>query len=83
MLLRRFWEFAECICYLHQQKNRKKLLVRKLHADILWGIHYICLGAVAGAIPNIMGMFRETIFMNSDKKWANSFIWPVIFIVIG
>lgn len=68
---------------LYQQKNRKKLLVRKLYADVLWGVHYICLGAVAGAIPNIIGIFRETIFMNSDKKWANSFIWPVIFIVIG
>ena len=68
---------------LYQQKTRKKLLIRKLCADILWGIHYICLGAVAGAIPNIIGIFRETVFMNSDKKWANSLIWPAVFISVS
>lgn len=68
---------------LYQQKSRKKLLVRKLYADVLWGLHYICLGAAAGAIPNIIGIFRETIFMHSDKKWAKSFIWPVVFIIAG
>ena len=68
---------------LYQQKTRKKLLVRKLCADILWGIHYICLGAAAGAIPNIIGIFRELIFMNNDKKWANSLIWPAVFISVS
>ena len=41
------------------------------------------LGAWAGAIPNLMGIFRETVFLHSDKKWANSFVWPVLFIVIS
>lgn len=68
---------------LYQQKTRKKLLVRKLCADILWGIHYICLGAAAGAIPNIIGIFRELIFMNNNKKWANSLIWPAVFISVS
>ena len=68
---------------LYQQKERKKLLLRKLCADVLWGIHYVCLGAVAGAIPNIMGVFREIVFMNSDKKWAKSLIWPAVFIIVS
>lgn len=68
---------------LYQQNDRKKLLLRKLCADALWGIHYVCLGAAAGAIPNIMGVFRETVFMNSDKKWAKSPLWPAVFIIIS
>ena len=68
---------------LYQQSERKKLLMRKLCADALWGIHYVCLGAAAGAIPNIMGVFREIVFMNSDKKWAKLPMWPVIFIIIS
>lgn len=59
---------------LYQQKERKKLLLRKLCADVLWGIHFVMLGAWAGAIPNLMGIFRETVFLHSDKKWANSFV---------
>ena len=68
---------------LYQQKTRNKLLIRKLSADILWGIHYICLGAAAGAIPNIIGIFREAVFLNSDKKWANSLVWPAVFITVS
>ncbi len=66
---------------LYQQEERKKLLLHKLCADVLWGIHYVCLGAAAGAIPNIMGIFREIVFMNGDKKWAKSLIWPAVFII--
>ena len=66
---------------LYQQSERKKLLLCKLCADVLWGIHYACLGAAAGAIPNFIGIFRETVFMNSNKKWANLPIWPFVFII--
>lgn len=30
-----------------------------------------------------MGVFRETVFMNSDKKWAKSPLWPAVFIIIS
>lgn len=68
---------------LYQQKERNKLLFRKLCADVLWGVHYIFLGAYAGAIPNLVGIARETIFMHSDKKWAKSLLWPVLFIAVS
>jgi len=65
---------------LYQQQDRIKLLKRKLYADVLWALHYIFLLAWAGAIPNLIGIIREAIFMHNDKKWAKSLIWPVIFI---
>lgn len=44
----------------------------------------MCLGGIAGMIPNAVGVFRELVFINrKDKKWASSIIWPVLFILIN
>ena len=46
--------------------------------------HYLCLWAPGGAIPNFVGIFRELVFVNrEDKKWANSPLWPILFILIN
>ena len=69
---------------VYQQKDRKKLIMAKLSADICWVIHYLCLGGTAGMIPNGVGIFRELIFMNrTSKKWASSIFWPVLFVLIN
>ena len=69
---------------IYQQKKRNRLIIAKLSADIFWVAHYLCLGAVAGMIPNFVGIFREIIFINrKSKKWAGYFVWPVIFIIIN
>lgn len=68
---------------MYQQKERKSLLKRKRYADMLWSAHYICLCAWAGAIPNLTGILRETVFMNEEKKWAKSKLWPLVFIAIS
>ena len=69
---------------IYQQKERKKLLYCKLSADLCWVAHYLCLWAPGGAIPNFVGIFRELVFVNrEDKKWANSPLWPILFILIN
>lgn len=69
---------------IYQQKSRKKILICKLSADIFWSVHYLCLGGIAGLIPNIVGIFRELVFINrKDKKWAGSILWMFLFIVIN
>lgn len=66
---------------IYQQTSRKKLLLCKLCADVCWVVHYLCLGAYGGAIPNFVGIFRELVFVNREqKKWANVPVWPVFFI---
>ena len=67
----------------YQQTQRKRLIACKLGADVMWVIHYLCLSAFGGAIPNFVGIFRELIFMQSEKKWAKSPVWPVLFILIN
>jgi len=69
---------------LYQQKTRSRMLAAKLSADLFWVVHYLCLGAVAGAIPNFVGTFRELIFLQRKrKKWAGLLLWPVLFIGIN
>lgn len=64
--------------------KRKNLIICKLIADVSWATHYFCLGAYGGIVPNFVGIFRELIFVKrEDKKWANSPIIPVIFILIN
>ena len=67
---------------IYQQSSRKKLLISKLIADVCWVVHYLCLGAYGGAIPNFVGIFRELVFVNREnKKWANLTLWPFVFII--
>ena len=69
---------------IYQQKKRKNMLAFKLSADICWVIHYLCLGGIAGMIPNAVGIFREIIFLfRKKKKWASIILWPVVFIIIN
>ena len=60
------------------------MLLAKLSADICWVIHYLCLGGIAGMIPNGIGIFRELIFINrKEKAWASGILWPALFITIN
>lgn len=69
---------------VYQQNDRKKLLISKLTADFCWAVHYLCLGAYGGMIPNLSGIFREMVFVNREsKKWANHIVWLIIFILIN
>ena len=69
---------------IYQQKSRKNILICKLSADVFWIAHYFCLGAVAGMIPNFVGVFRETVFLNrKTKRWASSPVWVAVFILFN
>lgn len=69
---------------VYQQKSRKGMLFAKLTADVCWVLHYVCLGGIAGMIPNAVGIFRELVFVNRTKhRWAQCVLWPVLFIVLN
>lgn len=69
---------------IYQQNSRKKIILAKLSADVCWVAHYLCLGGIAGMIPNAVGIFRELVFVNrKDKVWASKIIWPILFIAIN
>ncbi len=68
----------------HPKKDRKGILIFKLGADLLWASHYFCLGAIAGVIPNFVGIFREVVFINRARsKFYGSIVWPILFACIN
>ena len=70
--------------FIYQQKDRKNIIIAKLSADFFWVAHYLCLGGIAGMIPNTVGIFRELVFVNRKAKaWASSAFWPILFIAIN
>lgn len=67
--------------FIYQQKGSKQLLLAKFVSDILWAMHYLLLNAYSAMAVAIIGIFRESIFMNQHRKWARSKWWLVFFLV--
>lgn len=68
---------------IYQQKSGKKLLMYKLISDVIWMLHYLSLNAISGALVAGIGIIRETVFLNQNKKWAQSKLWLVLFLILS
>ena len=66
---------------IYQQKSRKRILTAKLISDVLWMLHYLLLYAYSGAAIAFIGIFRELVFFHKDKKWAESKLWLIFFLI--
>ena len=63
--------------------KRKNILKFKFLSDALWFLNYLFLGALTGAILNIIAMFRETVFsLRGEKKFASHFFWLPVFLLL-
>ena len=70
--------------FIYSARTRKTLITLKFISNALWAAHYFMLGAVPGAVMNVINMGRETVFQfKTSKKWAQTPIWVVVFIVIN
>ena len=68
---------------IYQQKSRKNLLTVKLIADCVWTTHYALLGAWSGAGICAVGIIRESVFLNENKKWASGKRWLIVFLLLS
>lgn len=68
---------------IYQQKTRKGLVLSKLLSDVIWFLYYFSLSAYSGAAIAVIGMVRELVFINKDKKWAKHPIWLVFFLTLS
>ncbi len=63
--------------------KRKNILKLKFLSDALWFLNYFFLGALTGAVLNIIAMFRETVFsLRGKKKFATHFFWLPVFLLL-
>ncbi len=68
---------------VYQQKSRKGLLISKLICDAVWCLHYVFLSAYSAAAIAIIGVLREIVFVNRNKKWGKSRLWLPFFLVLS
>ncbi len=67
-----------CISYL--QRKKSTLLVCQLVGSALFGINYLLLGAMAGALLNVLSVIRAIVFLWREKLHADNIYWTVGFI---
>ena len=68
---------------IYQQKSGKKLLWYKFISDIIWMLQYLSLNAISGAAVAMIGIIRETVFLNQHRKWAQSKAWLLLFLALS
>ena len=62
------------------QKKNSTLLLFQLIGSALFCTNYLLLGAMSGAILNVVGIFRAIIFLWKDKLHADNIFWTSGFI---
>ncbi len=63
--------------------KREKILLYKFISDAFWTVNQLLLGGYTGAFLNALGMGREAVFYNRDKrKWASSPLWLWFFLAV-
>ncbi len=67
-----------CISYL--QKKKSSLLICQLVGSALFGINYFLLGAISGAVLNIVSVIRAVVFLWKDRLHTDNMIWTSGFI---
>ena len=68
---------------IYQQKKGRKLLLWKLASDLVWLIQYLLLGKYTGAGSCVVGVVRESVFLNQHKRWAQSKLWLLFFLLLN
>lgn len=54
--------------FIFQQKNRKRLLVFKLIADLLWVTHFALIGGYTAMATTGVGVARELVFFAKRQR---------------
>ena len=67
---------------MYQQKNLIRIREFKLAIDIFWTLHFLLIGSMSAFATTGLAIFREIVFINKGKKWAQSRLWIVLFSVV-
>lgn len=65
-----------------QMKTDRQVLTLQTTVTILFAVHYIMLGATDAAILNSVGIIRNFVYYNKDKKFYSAKIYPILFAII-
>lgn len=66
----------------YQMKSPKRLLIVNLITCGVFCLHYLLIGAISGCVMNLIGIFRNIVYTNRNKKVFSSPAWPFVFAAI-
>lgn len=66
----------------YQMKSPKALLIVNLITCGVFCVHYLLIGAISGAVMNGIGILRNLVYTNRDKKVFSSPVWPFVFAAV-
>ena len=70
--------------FIYTFRDRRRILLAKMLADLLWVAHYGLLGAWSGSLINAVNTAREGVFYHKEHRaWARSIAWPILFLVLN
>ena len=58
-----------------QQKTQRGIILVQMLSSFLWMINLVFLGGLAGALLNVVGVFRSLVFGNKQKFRADKIAW--------
>lgn len=66
-----------------QQKTQRGIVIWQCVSTMLWSIHMLLIGAVAGMLLNVVGFARALVYACREKHaWARKRFWYVLFIAL-
>ena len=64
------------------QFPRQKTVIRvQLYSSLVFAVHYLLLGAVTGALLNLIGICRAFVFSSREHGWAQKKWWLPLFCI--
>lgn len=66
----------------YQQKTRSRAIAFQLVGSLMFSVNFFLLGAIVGAILNVVSAIRAVVFLNRDKLHANHSAWLAGFILV-
>lgn len=69
--------------FVYRARTREGILLSKLILDIGYSIQQCMIGAFTGALVNGIGIFRDVVFFNRQRRpWASHRFWLYLFVVL-
>lgn len=63
----------------YQVRSQKALLLVNMITCLVFCAHYLLIGAISGFALNAVGVVRNIVYANRDKKIFASPVWPFVF----
>ena len=68
---------------MYQFRRYRTIMLLMVLCSGLWCLHFAFLGKLTGVVMNVINVARAVVYARREKKWANSNLWPALFILLA